>query len=264
MLNVKITFGDVEATLISIVEEESTDNDPLYRVSFDVPAGQGSNVEVRAWLGSQESQAIKISYPAPKIRDSTPAQVSTNGSIVEVNGVHFGTYPEMQAVVRNTNGECTTFASGELLTLNMISYTHTNIVFESPVGDGRCKFGLIVQAGNQNSCDVNANDCTQFYFEYASPRINFVETPAEKPTIGGYRIRLVGVNFGGVSATVKVHLGVGSSTILGNSGDNVIASSAKNECAYENHTHFEIFCVVPAGEGKKLSIFVDVSNAKYN
>ena len=78
--NVKVTFDGVNTNIIGITEEIDASGEPIYRVSFDIPPGQGSSVPVRVLLGTQESEAVNVRYPAPTIVSVSPNLVFTNGS----------------------------------------------------------------------------------------------------------------------------------------------------------------------------------------
>ena len=95
--NVKVTF-DKNTNIIGIAEETDASGEPIYRVSFDIPPGQGSSVPVRVLLGTQESQVISVRYPAPTIVSVSPELVFTNGSSILIRGENFGTNPNVLVV----------------------------------------------------------------------------------------------------------------------------------------------------------------------
>ena len=102
--NVKVTFDGANTNIIGIAEETDAFGDPIYRVSFDIPPGQGSSVPVRVLLGTQESQAISVRYPAPTIVSVSPELVFTNGSSIIIRGENFGTNPNVLVVPRANKG----------------------------------------------------------------------------------------------------------------------------------------------------------------
>ena len=255
--NVKVTFDGVNTNIIGIAEETDSSGDPIYRVSFDIPPGQGSSVQVRVLLGTQESQALSVRYPAPTITSVSPNLVFTNGSFIVIRGENFGTNPEVLAVPRANKGTCALHPTGVLIQLVLISKSHTRIMVLTPSGHGACTFGIIVKAGNQQSCDASLNDCTHFSFEFSPPVITSIETSTtEMLTRGSYAIKIVGVNFGGADAEVQTYIGAMTSLSTGSSFN---TATADGECTHQSNTHTELICVVPEGEGKNLPLHVIVS-----
>ena len=239
---------------MELAEETDASGDPIYRVSFDIPPGQGSSVPVRVLLGTQESQAISVRYPAPTIVSVSPNLVFTNGSSIVILGQNFGTNPNVFVVPRANKGACALHPEGVLVQLTLISNSHTHIAASTPSGHGAYTFGVIVDAGNQQTCDALLNDCTQFYFEYSPPIITSIETSTETLTRGNYAIKIVGVNFGGANAEVRAYIGIMTSL----QQDRHLLHDTGSECTHQSNTYGTNLRGTRRGR-KNLPVYVIVS-----
>ena len=65
--------------------------------------------------------------------------------------------------------------------------------------------GLIVQAGNQYTCDFLTDSCTDFIIRFKPPLVTFFQTPAIKSTEGNFYIKILGQNFGTNRQCSSVH-----------------------------------------------------------
>jgi large repetitive protein len=175
-----ITIGGNAATVLTASHGQ---------ITCVLPAGQGSNREVRVAAGNQTSAAATFSYAPPFISGLSPSSGSTlGGTTITLFGTNLG------------NAATATFNGVSVPCTHDATYPHNIVTIVSPPGSGIGK-KIILNAAGQLSNSVD--------FNYSPPTLSGI-SPANGPTAGGAPIILSGANFGanptvtvgGVNATV--------------------------------------------------------------
>ena len=211
---------NIRSLMVTSVSESTVD------VAFDVPPGEGTDVPVQVVSGVTPSSPVYISYAPPRVLEIRPRYIATNGSVVEIHGHNFGT---IRPSVTIAGTPC-----------HVLSYSQTIISAMGPEGEGSSDLLVIVTVGGQHSCD-QSNGCPETKVNYYPPLINRVELPSERPTHGGFLIKIHGQNFGSPTASLSALL------------------SSVHTCELINHTHVLAFCRAPPGAGAGLSLTMVVS-----
>ena len=153
----------------------SIDSSSHGQITCILPAGQGTNREIRVIVAGQISLPAYFSYLAPAITNILPANGPTvGGTPITILGSNFGTAP-----IVTFNGVAVA-SSPDAIT------PHNKLTITSPPGLGTGK-DIAVLAGDQISNSVG--------FDYDPPALYGI-SPATGPTTGNIPITLTGVNFG--------------------------------------------------------------------
>ena len=175
-----------------------------------VPAGQGSSIPVTVTTAGQTSNSVSVSYTPPAITAITPTTGPTAGNTsITIIGSNFGVSPNVSIGGKNAP---------------VTSGTHTQLVVNSPVGEG-VNQPVVVNSGGQISNSAQ--------FSYLPPAITGI-TPASGPTAGGSLITLTGSNFG--------------------TGPVVLFNGAS--ISPNTSSHSQLIFALPAGEGANLPVRV--------
>lgn len=181
-------------------------------ISVSLPAGQGVNLPLIVNVSGQTATNTGFSYSPPLLASVSPTSgPTTGGTLITLIGANFG-----------LSGSATLGSSG----LTPVSWSHTNIVATSPVGQGAGKTVQVVVGGQTSNTRT---------FDYLPPVITSF-SPANGPTAGGTVLTLNGTNFG-TSGTVTL---------------------GGNTCIVSNWSHVQIVCSTPAGEGRFQTVRVVV------
>lgn len=183
------------------------------QIICNAPEGQGTNLMVVVRVGNQNSSPTSMSYLAPSITGISPTAAGTiGGTPLTITGNNFG----LNGVVRVGTTECP-----------VSSWSHTNIVFAAPTGQGT-NVAVVVSVAGQEAGPTT--------FSYSPPSITGI-APGSAATIGGTTLTIMGGNFG---LSGKVSMGGA-------------------ECVVSSWGHTEIVFAAPAGQGTNIPVVVTVA-----
>ena len=214
-----------------------TNDQELATFDFVIPAGQGKGASLSIKRGSQSSEAIFFDYLKPQVNGVTPYSMQTEGSDILITGSNFGVATAQVLIMGLDNvkaGNC-----------KVVTQEQTLITCRTPEGRGIKDFSVFIKAGNQHSYALAFAGFKKAglpQVEYGDPRITKIEAPTERATLGNFRIRIVGENFGGNKTTLSGGIASG--------GNDVKVSIGYRQCApIVLLTHRLIECVVKQSEG---------------
>jgi large repetitive protein len=162
-LSPTVTIGGVTVTSTRLSHSQ---------VTAIVPAGEGTNRQVRVDVDGRSSNALSFSYDVPQITQINPTTGPTSGNVpITISGNSFGLNP-LVTVGGNS--------------ASILSSTHSQIIATLPPGQGTGK-AVVVNAANQLSAPVS--------FDYQAPLLTSVSA-ASVPTAGNVPITVRGENFG--------------------------------------------------------------------
>jgi hypothetical protein len=185
------------------------------QIVCQLPEDQGLSKSVVVTANGQVSNNKLFSYSNPSVVSVSPVTAPTSGNInVTISGASFGT---VAGVVTIDGNDCP-----------VVSQNHSTIVCTAPAGQGQ-DVTLRVTVDLVQSSPV-------FLYSYDGPEITQV-TPLNGTTEGGFRITILGDNFGVGGAVVLVG-GV--------------------SCPVFTLTHTNITCTLASGEGEDRFVIVTV------
>ena len=127
--------------------------------------------------------------------------------------------------------------------------THTTIVVNIPVLSGKDKqLSLSVSGQEPFDCGGGQLSCSEMLQIHTRlPTIESISHVDEAETTGGYEMIVRGMDFG--PSWLKIQMKFDTSSA---------SSIAQRTCAVTEHSHTEIKCTVPPGEGGNLPVVVSV------
>ena len=195
-----------------------------------MPPGEGLNVPLQVGTGATFSAPVLISYAPPTVLQLFPNTMKTNGSVVQIHGLNFGTEKPSVTV------------GGEEATV--LDFSQSDIFIRTPSGEGSTPVPMVISVAGQLSCQLtNGGQCGGAMLTFLNPVINAVDAPDhDRSTEGNFIIRLEGENFGRPATNIIVKI------------DELIS------CQVINHTHSQLYCIVGPGAGGSLPVTVSVAN----
>lgn len=168
-------------------------------IQCDIPAGYGTNLEVRVTVGGQNSTAATytLSYQAPSISslDYAPSSPAGGGRLT-INGFNFG------ATNTSFSGVATAFVSATACT-QTIWVAHNQLVCIVPPLNGQGQnLPVTVTVGGQTSAVTPAAS-----FSYANPFITSIAYDASAPTSGSTLLTLNGLQLGSLTFPPVIRIG---------------------------------------------------------
>lgn len=265
--NGSIWVGEREATFTTITDHEE--------VTFEIPAGEGNELDIKLIVEEQSSDFKQFDYDAPVITSVSPSKLATSGGEVIITGSSFGTqdlsqyhdiligkpdrnpplpYVECKVCLcagdypcmRHIDGECLSLeisdSSGSLLECPLLSSlclpndeAHTHDYIQCIAGELQ---GSQLQVVANISDQINLNKIT---IDSYPPTVDSIY-PSSGSTMGGYNVTVYGENFGqfGLDWLIKFEEAAG----FYGEGDITITS---DDIIY--WTHNEISFFMPEGQG---------------
>ena len=136
----------------------------------------------------------------------------------------------------------------EVTAANIISWTHTKIVFYPPEGQGENK-EISLTVGGQ---PADTPDGEPYIFSYYPPQVYNILPVADPSTDGGYPITINGTSFGVQGAAVMM------SDPLQNSSNSRMEPQS---CTVVSQTDTQVVCTVPQyGWGGHIQVTLTVDN----
>lgn len=196
-------------------------------ITCAVPEGQGQNVAVVITRDASHSEAATpgLSYVAPTLTALSSYTSATQGQAITLYGDNLGT----AAVVVLTSPSGAVTRIDALHSAGSLGHRELRAEIPATVTGG---------TGWYVSLDVGGQTSDRFLFAYRPPQLSLASTVPTASTSGGTAIVLRGTNFA-LAGEVTV-------------GGRVASCGSWN--------HFEITCVVPAGQGHSQAVVVSVAD----
>lgn len=199
--------------------------------------GEGADLPVVVAVAGQNStQTVPFAFQKPVVSSVAPRVAPTaGGPQVAVRGRNLGRNGRVELhSIASSDGTAET-ATVQVPPENVVSWSHTEVVFRVPPGQGADR-AVVVRAGGQAS-PASSKDAA---FAYAPPSVASV-SPDHGPTTGGTLVNVTGENFGleGLSVTLATPVGNRPCTVL-------------------RHDHTWATCRTPKGVGAGLDLSVAV------
>jgi len=218
-----LNFGVATAYVLpgsSSIVGSNTQNDSY--LVFTMPSGSGL-ISVSLVANQQTSNnTLPFSYDPPVITALSPSTGPTaGGTSVTVTGNGFGVSGNVR------------FAGVDLATSVITSYSPSQVIFNSPLGEGNNNAVAIVSLSKVSST---------LPFNYTPPYIASM-VPANGPPAGGTAITFTGTNFGRLAAgQILINGALCDPSQGGSWGDTIVV------------------CASPAGMGQRLNVTFTVGN----
>ncbi|GMI00407.1 hypothetical protein TrST_g13361 [Triparma strigata] len=244
-------------------------------LTFDMPPGQGANLPIEIQVKGQNSSGTEdvFSYNPPVITSAT----STSGDLALVTdtvggrvsgeqitlvGENFGVREKSWSILLMGENEGDTDI--EVTDDDIHSWSHTQIIFYVPEGQGRNK-ALVLTVGGQVAAvpegggvqcpPDNADRVVVACFNYSPPQLWSIVEGYSGDTAGGFPITLVGKSFGINGATVLIGDPQYDQT---NAHPINRYRMPPTDCEVVSQDHTEVICTAPPGWGSLLDVTLTV------
>lgn len=189
-----------------------------------LPVGSGTNLDVKTTIGGQTATAT------PKFSYDAPSITSFQPLTGTTNG-----NPVITITGRSFDLSGTVTLGGQ--TCTVVAWSHTQITCTAPTFQG-VNLALIVTTVANRAVTAAST------FNYAAPTISSI-TPTNGVSAGGFPLTIAGTGFG-VSPVASVTIDGSVCTVV------------------PPHTHTQIICTVPAGQGINKAVVVTVATQTSN